>query len=266
MFLKEEMDMDDKNHIEKILLRGFTIVKDAISPESCKIISEKLDYLEELQRKEYGFDRLKALNEIGIVRAPIEKDDYFSNLILNQKVFQIVSALIGDTAILHLQNGIILSPNLNHGQAHYHRDITFLNFTSDKIFSISALYAIDDFTEENGGTWVVPYTHKMSEWPSEKYLEENSIQIVAKAGSVIILDSMLIHKGAQNRSNHIRRAVNHMFTRPVIKQQIDFTSIMKGKFDMESKMSQVLGFWSIPPKSVAEYRADPDKRTYRKGQ
>lgn len=113
---------------------------------------------------------------------------------------------------------------------------------------------------------MVPFTHKNSEWPSEKDLEKNAIQVVAKRGSVIVFDSMLIHKGGDNIGAKKRRAINHMYTRPFIKQQLDFPVIMKDRFDMESKISQVLGFWSVPPKSVQQYRADPEKRTYRKGQ
>lgn len=258
--------VDLKSHIENIQIKGYTLLPNVISLDECKKISSKLDELEEIQEKEFGLKKLKQLNEVGIVRAPIEKDDYFAEIILNPTVFQLISELIRDTAILHLQNVVILEPEIKHGQAHYHRDITFLNFISDKIFSISALWIIDNFDEESGGTWIIPFTHKMSEWPSEKYLEENAIQIIAKPGSVIVFDSMLIHKGGSNKGKKKRRGINHMYTRPFIKQQIDFPSLMKGRFDIESKISQVLGFWAIPPKSVEEYRADPDKRTYRKRQ
>jgi len=253
-------------HVENIKNDGFTILENIISQDECKIISSKLDTLEEEQRKEFGYERLKALNELGIIRAPISKDDYFANLILNDKVFGLISALIRDTAILHLQNAIITEPNVTHGQAFFHADYTNLKFTSDKIISVSAIWVIDDFDEISGGTLVVPGTHKKSEWPSENYLKENAIQVKAKAGSVIVFDSMLIHSGAPNKGKTKRRAINHMYTRPFVKQQIDLTFLMKGRYDMERKISQVLGFWAIPPKSVHEYRSDPDKRTYRKGQ
>lgn len=259
---KEELD----EHLENIRIKGYTLLQDVITREECKMISSKLDKLEELQEKEFGIDRLKNLGELGIIRVPIEKDDYFQNLILNKDVFQVVSAIVNDTAILHLQNGVILHPTIHHTQANFHRDLTFLNFTSNKPFSISVFWAIDDFDKTSGGTWIVPSTHKISDWPSDEYLQNNAIQINADAGSVLIFDSMLIHKGGENKGNKKRRAVNHMYTRPFIKQQIDFPTLMKGRFDMESKISQVLGFWSIPPKNVEEYRADPDKRTYRRGQ
>lgn len=215
--------------------------------------------------KAYGVDRLKELNEIGIIRALIEKDDYFGNLILNPVIFGLVSKILGDTAIINLQNGIVVNPGIKHGQSHFHRDFA-KDFVCSKPLSINALWAIDDFTTKTGGTWVVPYTHKSSIWPSNEYLESNAIQVNARAGSVLLFDSMLIHRGGANVSKSRRRAVNHQYTRPFIKQQIDFPSLLKGKFQMESKLSQILGFWTVPPKSVKEFRSDPDKRTYRSGQ
>ena len=252
-------------HLENIERLGYTVVEDVISSAECKIIASKLDRIDDEQLRDYGIDRLKALNEIGIIRALIEKDDYFGNLILNQIVFGLVSKILGDTAIIHLQNGIVVNPEIKHGQSHFHRDFA-KDFVCSRPLSVNVFWAIDDFTAETGGTWVIPYTHKSSIWPSNEYLENNAIQVNARAGSVLLFDSMLIHRGGANISKSRRRAVNHQYTHPFIKQQIDFPSLLKSRFQMESKLSQVLGFWTIPPKSVREFRSEPDKRTYRSGQ
>jgi ectoine hydroxylase-related dioxygenase (phytanoyl-CoA dioxygenase family) len=252
-------------HLENIDRLGYTIVEDVISYKECQIISSKLDKIDEDQIKEIDKDKLEAFKEKGIIRALIEKDDYFSNLILNPTIFEIVSAIIGNTAILHLQNGIVVHPEVKHGQSHFHRDFA-KDFVSSKPLSINALWVIDDFNAQTGATWVVPYTHKSSVWPSDDYLKKNEIQVEAKAGSVFVFDSMLIHRGGNNISQNLRRGINHQYTRPFIKQQIDLPILLRGRYDMESKISQVLGFWTIPPKSVKEFRSDPDKRTYRSGQ
>lgn len=130
------MTTEIDEHIENIKTRGYTVLENIIDENECNLISQKLDSLEKQQEEEFGRDRLLEINELGIVRALIEKDDYFQNLILNQNVFKLVSSLIKDTAILHLQNGVILHPEKKHGQAHFHRDITFLDFVSDKKFQL----------------------------------------------------------------------------------------------------------------------------------
>src|SRR5690349_10570029 len=99
-------------HLENIDRLGYTIVEDVITSKERQIISSKLDKIDEEQIKEFGIDRLEAFREKGIIRVLIEKDDYFSNLILNPTIFGIVSAILGDTAILHLQNGIVVHPEV----------------------------------------------------------------------------------------------------------------------------------------------------------
>lgn len=254
------------HHLENIAIRGYTILENVISKEECNLISKKLDVLLDKQLQEYGEDRLRLANDLGTLRMPFADDDYFTKLILNESVLELINSILGKSAILQLQSAPVTEPKIEHDQAHWHEDFYYMKLVSDKVISMTALWAIDDFNEISGGTWVVPFTHKLSERPSEQYLEENKIQINAKAGSVIVFDSMLFHSGAANKGNSKRHAVNHIYTRPFIKQSIDLPEYVKEKFDKDSKLGQVLGFWSIPPKSVQEYRVPPEKRTYRSGQ
>ena len=254
-----------EEHVEKIKNEGYTIVEDVLSPEECKIVAEKLDKINEKEIKEFGKERLEKNNEVGILRVLLSEDEYFADLILHPKIYPIVSSIVGDTAILHLQNAIVVFPEKKHGQSHFHRDFA-KDFVSTKPLSLNALWMIDEFNSETGATWVVPRTHNQEKWPPNEFLEENAIQVNGKAGSVMVFDSMLIHRGGANTSNITRRAVNHQFTRPFIKQQIDLPTYLGTKYDKESKIAQVLGYWTIPPKNVNEFRCDPDQRTYRSGQ
>lgn len=258
-------DLEIKNHVEEVFKNGFTIIKDVLSHNECKHISDKLDKINEDEQKEFGKERLEKFNEVGILRSLLSSDKEFTNLIIHQKVYPIISSLVGETAILHLQNSIIVFPERKHGQSHFHRDFA-KDFVSTKPLSVNALWMIDEFNEKTGATWIVPKTHKMENWPSEEFLEKNVIQTSGKAGSVLVFDSMLIHKGGSNISNITRRAVNHQYTKSFIKQQIDLPKYLNLKYDKDTKIGQVLGYWSIPPKNVDEFRCNPKDRTYRSGQ
>lgn len=255
----------NEKYLNDIKKDGFAIVNEVLSVDECKLISEKLDKLTYDDLGYFGKERLSKLNEIGILRALMAKDEYFTTLILHPKVYPIISTILGESAILNLQNSIIVYPEKKHGQSHFHRDFQ-KDFTSSKPLSLNTVWMIDRFDNETGATWIVPGTHKESEWPSEEFLEKYALQVNGKAGSVMIFDSMLIHRGGSNTSNIIRRAVNHQFTRPFIKQQINLPNLLGEKYDKDSKLGQVLGYWSIPPDSVEQFRCDPDKRTYRRGQ
>jgi len=256
---------DLETHLENIENLGYTIIENVIDKQECKKIASKLDKFNEEQIKEFGEARLKELHEWGTIRALIEKDDYFQQTILNEKVFEIIKNILGDSAILHLHNGIVLSPNIDHQQSQFHRDIE-KDFFTEKPLSLNAFWAIDDFNEESGGTWIVPHTHKFKKWPQKKYLDKNAIQVHTSAGSVLVFDSRIMHRSGSNKSSNFRRALNHQYTKPFMKQQIDLTRLLENRYDPDSKISQVLGFWSRPPKSVKEFRCDPSKRSYRAGQ
>jgi len=122
----------EKNTIED----GYTIIENVLSPDECKIISKKLDEINEKEQKEFGKNRLEQLNEIGILRTLLAYDNYFINLILHPKVYPIIASIIGETAILHLQNAIIVYPEKKHGQIHFHRDFP-KDFVSTKPLALN---------------------------------------------------------------------------------------------------------------------------------
>tara|TARA_Y100000768_G_scaffold385611_1_gene372076 strand:+ start:2878 stop:3714 length:837 start_codon:yes stop_codon:yes gene_type:complete len=251
---------------ESIIRKGIYIKKSVYKKSEIAKIRKKIDKIWESQLNEYGKDFLKNINEFGSVRCMVDYDEIFLDLVSDPRIFNDISSLIGETSILHLQNGIILFPENTHNQSNYHKDFP-KNFISDEILSVNALIVIDRFDQISGGTYFVPGSHKFKEMPSDSYIRENEIQVFAEPGDVIFFDSMLWHKGGQNTSSKPRRAINQQYTKPFIKQQISYPDLLKNKVDRDSKLGQVLGMWSVPPRNLKEYRVDdPSKRTYRGGQ
>jgi ectoine hydroxylase-related dioxygenase (phytanoyl-CoA dioxygenase family) len=251
--------------LEDLAFRGYSVVENVLTRDECAEWAGKLDRLNAAQVATYGAERLALLNEGGTIRGAMYDDCGFLELVRHASTWPVVERVLGPTAVLHLQNGIVVEPRAEHHQAAFHRDFA-KDFIAEKPLSVNALFAIDDFTAESGGTWWVPHTHRMSVFPTARYLEANAVQVDVGAGSVVFFDSMLIHRAGENRSAAPRRAVNHQYTRPFVKQQMDYPMLMRDRVDPESALAQTLGFWSVPPRSVAEFRVDPELRTYRRGQ
>ena len=255
----------DRN-LELLVRNGYFVIENVFDEGLLQETRERMDRIWAAQLDEYGEELLERIGGYGVMRAMMKTDPFFLEFIRQPTWFPYVEATVGGTAILHLQNGVVAQPNRPHNQGRYHRDFP-KNFLPSKMLSFNAFTAIDDFTPETGATWVVPGTHRFEALPSEDYVRSHEVQLSVSAGSVVCFDSMLWHKGGQNRSSEIRRGMNHQYTRPFIKQQLDYPVIMGGEVDLESPIAQTLGMWAIPPKSVAEYRvSDPKKRTYRGGQ
>lgn len=234
-------------YVEEIKNDGFTIIENVLSEDELKNYREKIDEVYKIQENEFGLEKLTAIKEKNMCRMPLKYDDYFINIATKKIVLDVVEKFLGQFYILNLQNAIINNPNEKHHQSSWHRDLPYQNYVISNPLSINALFCIDDFSVETGGTIVVPYTHKTEILPSDRYIKKHAVTAVAKAGSVIIFDSMLFHKAGYNSSNIIRRAVNHQYQIPLLKQFYDFPKALKGKFLNDKFLAQLLGYTSQVP-------------------
>jgi ectoine hydroxylase-related dioxygenase (phytanoyl-CoA dioxygenase family) len=122
--------------------------------------------------------------------------------------------------------------------------------------AISALYCIDEFNERTGATMVLPASHKVEAFPSQYYVEKHGLIVEAKAGSIIVFDAMLYHRGGYNHSGRTRLGINHIFVLPVIKQQIDLPSALGGKFRDDPVLGRLLGYESASPATAYLWRKE----------
>jgi len=235
---------DIELHVEEIRNDGFSIVKNLLNEDELRVYREKIYAIYKQQEDEFGLEKLTSLQEKDLCRMPLKYDNFFINMVTNDKILSIVKVFLGKYFILNLQNATINMPMEEHHQSLWHRDLPYQNYVISNPLSINALFCIDDFSLETGGTTVIPYTHKMDRLPSERYIEKHSLMVNAKAGSAIIFDSMLIHKAGYNSSQKIRMAVNHMYSTPIMKQFYDFPRALKGKFSGDKFLSQLLGYTS----------------------
>ena len=71
---------------------------------------------------------------------------------------------------------------------------------------VVAMWALTDFTRENGGTHVVPGSHRQGRRPARGE-QHASVQVEMPAGSVLFYNGSLWHGGGENRSNGRRMAI-----------------------------------------------------------
>jgi len=89
----------------------------------------------------------------------------------------------------------------------------------------NSIWLLDDFSEKNGATRIVPGTHLRQQLPQdvmENTMDPhpNEIILEAPAGSVVIFNSHVWHGGTTNRTTRSRRAIHSYFCRRDQPQQI----------------------------------------------
>lgn len=241
-------------HAEEVALQGYSIIPGLLDDEEQQQWRNKIDVVYEIQESEFGKNNLGKINELDMCRAPLLYDRKFIDLASHPIVMQLMRKILGEWFILNLQNGIINRPENSHHQASWHRDLPYQNWVTSKPLAINALFALDPFSVETGGTLVLPYSHKMEVFPSQEYVDNNKVTVTMPAGSVVIFDSMLFHRAGENNSSVTRRAVNHMYSIPILKQQYDFPSALGMMTDMPPFIRQLLGHTSQVPLDDKQWR------------
>ena len=250
---------------EEIHLKGYSVFPLLFGATSMASWRLKIDQVYAIQEEEFGREALAAIHELDLCRAPLLYDFSFIELASHPTVMKVARRVLGDWIILHLQNGIINRPAVKHHQASWHRDLPHQNWVISKPLALSAIVAIDDFSSETGGTRLLPFSHKTEKMPSEQYTAANAIDVEAPAGSVIMFDSMLFHQAGSNRSRNVRRAVNHVYTVPILKQQYDFAQSLAGRAEMTPELAQFLGCTSQVPATDRAWRKARAKRLSENG-
>jgi ectoine hydroxylase-related dioxygenase (phytanoyl-CoA dioxygenase family) len=209
-----------------------------------------------------GHAALASIEEHHTIRLPMLYEQVFLGLATNPIVLEIARRMIGDYVVLNQQNGVI-NPRSGtpYNQGKYHRDLPYQHFVASRPLGITALFCLDPFTTENGATWVVPGSHKQEAFPSDAAVEALQIQATAAPGSFVVLDSMVFHAGGVNRTSRERRAVNQVFTIPLIKQQIALPSALGETFTSDPAQRRLLGYDVSVPRDVAAYYASRRAKT-----
>jgi ectoine hydroxylase-related dioxygenase (phytanoyl-CoA dioxygenase family) len=106
---------------------------------------------------------------------------------------------------------------------------------------VTAIWMLDDFTESNGATRLVPATHRLLSPPSKSFADPASRHgeqkiIVGAAGSVLVFNGHLWHSGTRNESSYSRRALQCSF---VGRDEFRFPSL---RVDAPERLSPTVRF------------------------
>jgi ectoine hydroxylase-related dioxygenase (phytanoyl-CoA dioxygenase family) len=233
----------DDFHAEEIRNIGFTVIESELTQDELPNVRERIDEVYRRQVVEIGGEaQLARINDANVGRCLLGYDHYFVGLAAHPRLLSIIGRLLGDYFILMSQNAIINNPANEHYQIAWHRDLNYQHFVSSRPLAISALYAIDDFDEVTGATQVLPASHKLEVFPSTDYVGRHQTLIKVPAGSIILFDSMVFHRTGNNASGKPRRAVNHIYTLPLIRQQISLPRMLGNDYTQDPQLRKLLGY------------------------
>lgn len=242
--------MTIRPHIDSILdLQGDLAARHKLAPDSAPALSEALqariaDDFATVQKDGYVIiENLLSAQQLEGIRAAAEilldkpgRNNFEG--VNTQRVYNVLqqTRVIDALAVHPRITGLLdrlLQPNYLLSQAQIinilagenaqplHYDDAFYPVPRPRnAFGAATVWAIDDFTPENGATVLVPESHKLG----PEILDEQSPVIPAEmpAGSVIFFLGTLWHGGGANGSDSARMGVTCQYCEPWLRPQENF--------------------------------------------
>lgn len=192
--------------------------------------------------------------------------DSFLDCLGAYPIYPFIERYFGGLFILNSFGGAINTRNSVSYAQRVHRDIR--SYSGDTALLLNTLVMLDDFTAENGATWLLSGSHKNEAKPTDEYFKTHAEQAIAPAGSILMFNSNLWHAGGTNEADQLRRSVTPMFSRPFMKQQFDYPRALgyeRGP-EFDDMLRQVIGYNARVPATLDEWYQPPAKRMYHSNQ
>ena len=221
--LMKEIDVDKVIIIaEQIHKNGYVVVKDFLPKEQLESVREKMTPFFEMTASLFGKSVTdkhegKQTTHIQNILAKSNCADPIASL---GSLRAIISALLGHDFILNA-GAVAMAPDPGCSPQGLHRDDGFYALIPRPHMPlvITVAFALDDFTQENGSTELIPGSCLWTE--DRKPLEREIVQVEMQAGSILIWDGATYHRGGGNKSKNARRTLTLNYTRGWLRTQFN---------------------------------------------
>lgn len=175
----------------------------------------------------------------------LNRGEEFIRLVQHKRVLEIIEEILGPDMLLSSVTANITQPG-NIAQL-LHTDQQYVREPWPHPVTVNVLWMLDEFTEENGATRVIPRSHLIGVAP--KGVELPTIPVTGPAGGAVLLDGRLWHgSGANTTEDRTRAAILAYYCSPFIRQQENVFRSLKPEIrrELTPELRRLLGYdvWS----------------------
>lgn len=211
----------EKPYIDSLLAevdeQGFVILRDLISQEVMdRIREESAPHLAHEGRTEFEGYKTRRIYSV------IEKTLSCNPIVEHPLVMALLDRLLMPNYLLSQLQVISVGPGEIRQPLHH--DDGFYPFPRPrKPFGAALIWAIDDFTADNGATLVYPGSHKWGDVSPGDIDESKLVPAVMPAGSAVFFLGTLWHGAGANNSDKPRLAATTQYCEPWARQQENYS-------------------------------------------
>ena len=206
------------DEVHEVLKRDGCVVIDHVLDRAtiATVQSEMAPYVEAQAKCTDEFDGFETKRTgMLVARSPKSR-----KIIMHGTVLEVAAKALSHASSFQLHCTQIIDLGPESAAQPIHRDqwaFDFFPFPMGHDSTFATMWALTDFTEENGATRVIPGSHKLED--RLEFSEADTEPAVMDAGSVLLYTGSLYHGGGANRSDATRSGLIVHYTLGWLRQE-----------------------------------------------
>jgi ectoine hydroxylase-related dioxygenase (phytanoyl-CoA dioxygenase family) len=195
-----EQDIND--HAARIEREGFTVIDNAIEPDLVDLLKADIERLERERAIGAGENLFEGFKTKRVYNL-LARGKAFERAAEHDHVLPVVERVLDRGFLVSTVSSVVIEPGEDAQPIHADDQLIPLPKPHQPL-TCTVMWALTDFTEETGGTRLIPGSHKRDGNPDMMATHDDVQSTVMKRGSVLIYNGSLWHGGGANRSNERR--------------------------------------------------------------
>lgn len=220
---------------------GYVIWESLLSAEQCEHISQVVrPWLGHTGRNTFEGRRTQRIYSV------LSRTRVCDRLVDHPRVLAVLDRLLMPNYLLSALQAINIQPGEAAQLAHH--DDGFYPIPRPRApLAAATIWAIDDFTADNGATVVIPGSHRWGK--RQPGPQDRQVPIVMPAGSCVFFVGTLWHGGGANTSSGDRLAVTAQYCQPWLRPMEAFTLSISRDIarTVSDDLRRMLGYSIHPP-------------------
>lgn len=196
---------------------GYCLIEGALEPERLEALRTRLDEQAAAEIAD-GTDYVYENGCNQRVWTLLNKGEVFVELAQDPVVLSLIEHLLGHQCLLSNIDANITGPG---GPPMFlHADQSFAPPPWHHCLVANCMWMLDDFTDENGATRIVPGSHKLLDGVDLSGPPPKTVAVEGPAGTAMVFDGRLWHQtGANRTADERRRGILAYYCGPYMRQQ-----------------------------------------------
>jgi|GEM_PF-388724 len=261
--LLSEHEVSEHNYL--IQTRGFTLLNDFLNKDEVGLLKATMEQGIQEFRPIPGVER--SFLDRYQMHDLINRDINYGRLLEDPRLQQLIAPHLDEHWIMYAATSSSIPPHGSNYSSRLHVDCP--RFHPGYIFNIGVIWVLDDYEPDNGGAIkMLPGSQHSDIKPELDFFEKHCIQVVCKAGSLLVFNAKVYHRTYENLTDQWNHSMTLNACRSFMKPRMDWVRFIPEEISnqLNAQARRLIGFDTRLPTSLEEFFLPEDQRLYKANQ